>query len=49
MLAKANFHEYLEVVGQSIKFLSGDECYNNIQAAFEQVNGYSIFHQTTSL
>ncbi|XP_055693685.1 putative serine protease K12H4.7 [Lutzomyia longipalpis] len=34
LYAKADFVEYFETVGQSIRIVSGDDCYNTIEGAF---------------
>jgi len=36
--AKANFHEYLEVVGQALQHFGPDACYNNVKQAFQAVD-----------
>jgi hypothetical protein len=37
VLAKTDFFEYMEVVGNSIKYFSGDSCYNAFEKAANQV------------
>ncbi|XP_055716913.1 putative serine protease K12H4.7 [Phlebotomus papatasi] len=36
LLAKADFVEYFETVGESIRIVSGDECYNRLDGAFRE-------------
>lgn len=33
LMAKTNFYEYMEVVGESIKYFSGESCYNSFSDA----------------
>lgn len=35
--AKVNFFEYTETVGKSIRKIGGEECYENIETAFEAI------------
>uniref|UniRef100_A0A1L8DPD6 Putative thymus-specific serine protease n=1 Tax=Nyssomyia neivai TaxID=330878 RepID=A0A1L8DPD6_9DIPT len=37
LLAKADFVEYFETVGQSIRTVGGDDCYNTIEGAFAEM------------
>ncbi|XP_055701776.1 putative serine protease K12H4.7 [Phlebotomus papatasi] len=36
LFAKPDFYEYFETVGQSVRTVSGDSCYNRIEGAFSE-------------
>lgn len=38
VMAKANFQEYLEVVGNALRYFGGDTCYNAVQMAYQAVD-----------
>lgn len=35
-----NMYQYMEVVGQALKYYGGEECYNSVKTAMEAVAGY---------